>query len=81
VVTHYFSNAGFLEEGQLLRDVLRLNGIPGVMIHGTLDISSPPDIPWQLSRRWVGSELVLLEAGHGTSRAAVRAATDRFRPR
>jgi proline iminopeptidase len=80
VVTHYFSNAGFLEEGQLLRDVLRLNGTPGVLIHGSLDISGPPDIPWQLSRRWVGSELILLEAGHGTSRAAVRAATDRFRP-
>jgi proline iminopeptidase len=80
VVTHYFSNAGFLEAGQLLRDVVRLNGIPGVLIHGSLDISGPPDIPWQLSRRWAGSELVLLEAGHGTSRAAVRAATDRFRP-
>ena len=51
-----------------------------MLIHGSLDIRGPPDIPWQLSRRWAGSELVLLEAGHGTSRAAVRAATDRFRP-
>jgi proline iminopeptidase len=78
IVTHYFSHAAFLPDDQLLRDVVRLGGIPGVMIHGVLDISSPADIPWQLSQRWPGSELVLLEAGHGTSRAAMRAVTDRL---
>jgi proline iminopeptidase len=79
IVTHYFSNAGFLDDGQLLRDALRLNGIPGVMIQGALDISAPPDIAWRLSQHWPGSEVVLLaDVGHGATLEAVRAATDRL---
>ena len=79
IVTHYFSHAGFLEDGQLMRDALRLKGIPGVMVQGAMDISSPPDIAWQLSRRWPESELVLLaDTGHGATLEAVRAATDRL---
>ena len=49
IVTHYWSNAAFLDGDQLLRDAHRLAGIPGVLITGRLDISGPPDIAWQLS--------------------------------
>lgn len=35
---HYFSHAAWLEEDQLLRGVGRLAGIPGVLIHGRLDL-------------------------------------------
>ena len=52
IVTHYWSNAGFLDDDQLLRDAHRLAGIPGVLINGRLDISGPPDIAWQLAREW-----------------------------
>jgi proline iminopeptidase len=49
------------------------------MIQGAMDISSPPDIAWQLSRRWPEGELVLLpDTGHGATLEAVRAATDRL---
>ncbi len=41
LVTHYWSRAGFLEENQLIRDARILNGIPGVLIHGRYDVSSP----------------------------------------
>lgn len=79
IVTHYFRHAGFLADGVLLRDAPRLTGIPGVLIHGRLDISGPPDIAWQLHRAWPDSELVLLDdAGHGANLEAMRAATDRF---
>lgn len=85
LVTHYWRHAGFLEDGALLRDAGRLAGIPGVMIHGRLDISSPPDIAWRLAQVWKDAELVLIgEEGHGLSGNAtakvVLAATDRFRP-
>ena len=66
VVTHYWRHAAFLEEDQLLRDAAKLNGIPGILIHGRYDISSPLDVAWQLSQRWSTSELrVIDDAGHG----------------
>lgn len=66
LVTHYWRNAAFLEENQLLRDAAKLNGIPGVLIHGRYDVSSPLETPWRLSQTWSTSELIVLEdAGHG----------------
>ncbi len=66
LVTHYWRNAAFLEENQLLRDAQLLNGVPGVLIHGLYDVSSPLETAWQLSQRWKTSQLHVLEdAGHG----------------
>jgi proline iminopeptidase len=83
LVTRYWSNAAFLEEGQLLREAHRLAGIPGVMIQGRLDISAPVDIAWELARVWPDGELVVVgEAGHGAGHPstmdALLAATTRF---
>jgi len=66
LVTHYWRHAAFLEEEQLLRDAALLNGIPGVLIAGRYDVSSPLEVAWRLSQRWSTSELVVLPAaGHG----------------
>lgn len=66
LVTHYWRHFAFLGEENLLRDAATLNGIPGVLIHGRFDVSSPLETAWQLSRRWSTSELhVLDDAGHG----------------
>lgn len=66
LVTHYWANAAFLEDGQLLRDLPRLHGIPGVLVHGRLDISGPLDIAWQVAKGWPDAELVVVgDAGHG----------------
>lgn len=66
LVTHYWRHAAFLEEDQLLRDAAALNGIPGVLIHGRYDVSSPLETAWRLSQRWNTSRLrVLDDAGHG----------------
>jgi proline iminopeptidase len=83
LVTHYWSNAAFLEDGQLLRNASLLAGIPGVLINGRLDISGPPDIAFELTHAWPDAELVLIdEAGHGAGFSstwdAVVAATARF---
>lgn len=66
LVTHYWRHAAFLEEDQLLCDASTLNGIPGVLIHGRYDVSSPLETAWRLSQRWTTSQLqVLDDAGHG----------------
>ena len=83
IVTHYFRHNAWLEDGQLLREAGRLSGIPGVLIHGRLDISSPLSTAWELAQAWPGSELVIVErsghssAGPGMAEAIV-AATDGF---
>ncbi|MFC7549975.1 prolyl aminopeptidase [Plantactinospora sp. GCM10030261] len=82
ICAHYFSRGAFLDEGVLLREAERLAGIPGVLIHGRLDLGSPLDTAWQLSRAWPDAELVVVEdAGHlgnVTTRRHVVEALDRF---
>jgi proline iminopeptidase len=75
LVTHYWHHAAFLGDGALLRDAGRLAGIPGVLVHGRMDLSSPLDVPWQLSRAWPGSRLIVIDdAGHGAGQPGMREA-------
>ncbi|WP_214412617.1 prolyl aminopeptidase [Sphaerisporangium fuscum] len=82
ICAHYFAHGAWLEEGVLLRDAGRLAGIPGVLVHGRLDLSSPLDTAWHLSRAWEDAELVVVDdSGHTGSdamRGEVRRALDRF---
>jgi proline iminopeptidase len=65
ICAHYFSHGAWLEEGALLRDARRLAGTPGVLIHGRLDLGSPPDTAWALARAWPDAELaVIADSGH-----------------
>jgi proline iminopeptidase len=66
LVTHYWRHAAFLAEDQLICDAAKLNGIPGVLIHGRYDVSGPLVTAWRLSQRWTTSRLYILDdAGHG----------------
>ena len=81
LVTHYWRHAAFVDENQLLRDAPILDGIPGVLIHGRYDVSSPLETAWRLSERWNSSRLrVLDDAGHGGTgvAGAVIEALDQF---
>jgi proline iminopeptidase len=70
LVTHYWCHAAFLEDEQLLRNAKLLNGIPGVLIHGRVDVSSPLETAWRLSQEWTSSRLHILEdTGHGGGQA------------
>jgi proline iminopeptidase len=84
VVTHYFHHSAWLADGQLLRDAHRLNDIPGVLVHGRLDIGGPPDTAWQLAQAWAGAELYQVGTGHGGGKdmiPCIMDATNRFAPR
>ncbi|WP_311379683.1 hypothetical protein [Arthrobacter sp. ISL-48] len=67
LVTHYWSNDGFLTNGQeILQRIHELDGLPGYLIHGRRDISGPVVTPWKLHQRWKSSTLVVVEGeGHG----------------
>ena len=86
LVTHYWRHCAWLEDGILLREAGKLACIPGVLVHGRLDVSGPPDIAWHLAQVWPGCELNLLdEAGHGSGEPGMTetliGATDRFAAR
>jgi proline iminopeptidase len=85
IAAHYFAHGAWLEEGALLRDAARLAGIPGVLIHGRLDLGSPLDTAWALARAWPDAELVVVgDSGHtgsGTMTRRKREALDAFAAR
>ena len=83
IENHYFVNAGWLDEGQLLRDAYRLKGIPGVIVHGRFDMPCPLKYAWNLAKAWPDAELKIVEAaGHAMGEPGILdqliRATDRY---
>jgi proline iminopeptidase len=82
IASHYFAHGAWLDEGALLQDAHRLAGIPGVLVHGRHDMSSPPDTASALARAWPDARLTLVaDAGHkgsATVWALIVAALDAF---
>jgi proline iminopeptidase len=65
-----------LDDDVLVREAGKLGGIPSMLLHGRLDISSPADVAWNMAQAWPDAELYLVEeAGHGLGRANM---SDRF---
>ncbi|HEY5784488.1 MAG TPA: alpha/beta fold hydrolase [Microlunatus sp.] len=65
LVTHYWSHDGFLDHDRVLAQIPTLAGIPCVMIHGRHDVSGPAGFAYEIKRAWPGSELILVDEGHG----------------
>jgi proline iminopeptidase len=83
IENHYFVHAGWLDEGQLLRDAHKLADIEGVIIHGRYDMPCPAKYAWALHKAWPRAEFHLIEgAGHAYSEPGILdqliRATDRF---
>jgi proline iminopeptidase len=82
ICAHYFANDGFLEDGVLIREAVRLAGIPGVLVHGRGDLGGPMVTAWELARAWPGAELVVIEdsghTGSGAMQQALHDAGDRL---
>jgi len=85
IESHYFVHGGFFDvEDQLLRDAHRLQGIPGVIVHGRYDVVCPIQNAWELRKAWPQAKLVISpNAGHSAYEAenasALVEATDSFR--
>ena len=82
IEAHYFLNHCFIEENQILRNMEKIEEIPGRIIHGRYDMVCPLVSALELHRVWPGSELqIIREAGHAASEpgnvdALVRACRD-----
>ncbi|MDO4914580.1 prolyl aminopeptidase [Corynebacterium sp.] len=83
IENHYFVNHGFLEEGQLLRDVDKIREIPAVIAQGRYDVVCPPITGWQLHQAWPEATFVWSPtSGHASyeeeTTSTLVSATDRF---
>jgi proline iminopeptidase len=82
--SHYMANLGFLEEGQLMRDVSRIAHLPAVIVQGRYDVICPPVSAYRLHQAWPGSKLRMIpDAGHGALETGIAkalvAATEQFK--
>ncbi|MCL6679854.1 prolyl aminopeptidase [Sphingomonas sp. RG327] len=86
IENHYMIHKGWLEEGQLLRDVGRIRNIPGVIVQGRHDCCTPPRAAWALKKAWPEVDLrIVPDGGHlynepGILDGLIRA-TDKFADR
>ena len=83
IENHYFLNAGWFDEGQLIAGVDAIRHIPAAIVQGRYDTCTPPMTAWDLHRAWPEAEFTMVpDASHAASEpgiaAALRAATDRF---
>lgn len=70
---HYFINKGFLEvDGQILRDLDRIAGIPGTIVQGRYDMICPPVSAHRLVAGWPAGRLHMIKgAGHALSEPGI----------
>ncbi|MDP1930560.1 MAG: prolyl aminopeptidase [Gammaproteobacteria bacterium] len=89
IEAHYFMNQAFMKENQILNNVHKLHGIPGIIVHGRYDVVCPLDNATALHKLWPDSELLIVrDAGHaamepGITDALIRATGEMaklFRP-
>ena len=83
IENHYFVHAGWMDEGQLLRDAHKLQDIPGTIVHGRYDMPCPARYAWGLHKAWPKADFRLIEgAGHAYSEPgildALIRATDKY---
>ena len=66
---HYFVNRGFFpEDGWLIAQARKkLQGIPGIIVHGRYDVVTPLSTAWALTKAWPDAELhIVSDAGHSS---------------
>jgi proline iminopeptidase len=83
IENHYFVHAGWMEDGQLIRDARKLADIPGVIVQGRHDVCTPAVTAWDLHKAWPEAEFHIVDdAGHALSQPGILhqliMATDRF---
>lgn len=72
IEAHYFVNQTFLEEGHIIANVDKLEGIPGTIIHGRYDMVCTLDNAVSLNQAWADSELqIIRDAGHSSHEPSI----------
>lgn len=72
IEAHYFVNNCFIEENQIINNAAKLEGIPGIIVHGRYDAICPLDNAFALHRVWHDSELhIIRDAGHSAREPSI----------
>lgn len=72
ICAKFFLEDFYMEEDQLLRDVDKLEGIPGIIVQGRHDICCPPVSAWELKKAWPEVDLrIVHDAGHAASEPGI----------
>ncbi len=75
IEAHYFINASFLKENQLIENIQKIRKIPGYIVHGRYDMICPVEQAYKLHDAWPRSELFIAQAaGHSVSEPGIRSA-------
>ena len=65
---HYIKNNFFMDDNEILNNASKLKNIPGYIIQGRYDLICPPVNAYNLSQKWKGSKLKIINtAGHSSS--------------
>ena len=82
IENHYFVNAGWMREGQLIEELGRIRHIPAVLVQGRYDLACPLFTADDVHRAWPEADYRVVLAGHSAMEPAIAAelvaATDRF---
>lgn len=72
IEAHYFVHNAFIEENQIMKNVKKLAGIPGIIVHGRYDMVCPLDNAFELHQHWHDSELhIIRDAGHASREPSI----------
>lgn len=75
IEAHYFRNASFMDEGQLLANADRLKNIPGVIVQGRYDMVCPLESADALAAAWPDARYTIVpDAGHSAMEPGIRRA-------
>jgi proline iminopeptidase len=72
IESHYFTNRCFIEENQILNNLLKMREVSGTIIHGHYDMICPLNNAVELHEGWGKSTLEIIHtAGHASSEPAL----------
>ena len=72
ICARFFLEDFFLKENELLENVDKLAGIPGIIVQGRHDICTPPSAAWALKKAWPAAELwIVPDAGHSAGEPGI----------
>lgn len=72
IEAHFFINHAFMTPNQILNDADKLQGIPGIIVHGRYDLICPLQNAWLLHKAWPDSQLnIIRDAGHAAFEAGI----------
>jgi len=72
IESHYFMNDSFMQPNQILRDIEKLEDIPGIIVHGRYDTICPLEQAQVLHEAWPGSDLrIVPAAGHAATEPGI----------